>query len=39
MEKETYQQITKRHQKEFNNLPIFFAFNTQQFKEEWKDLD
>ena len=33
MEKETYQQITKRHQKEFGKLPIFFAFNTQQFKE------
>ena len=30
---EKYQEMKNRHQKEFGELPIFFAFNNEQFKE------
>lgn len=29
----TYSELKTRHQKEFNSLPIFFAFSDKQFKE------
>lgn len=30
---ETYQQMKARHQEEFNALPLFYAFTTEQFDE------
>jgi len=30
---ETYQQLAKRHQSEYNDLPIFYAFNNKQFEK------
>ena len=30
---ESYQEIRKRHQEEFDLLPIFFAYGNKQFKE------
>ncbi|BBD87497.1 hypothetical protein SA58113_p20053 (plasmid) [Staphylococcus argenteus] len=30
---ETYKQLKERHQKEFNDLPLFFAFNDEQFEK------
>lgn len=31
---ETYQQMKSRHQREFAEMPIFYAFTTEQFDEE-----
>lgn len=36
--KETYEQIKDRHQKEFNTLPIMFAYNDKQFEEGMRKL-
>ena len=36
--KETYRQMSKRHQSEFNNFPCFFAFSMKQFEEGMEKL-
>lgn len=36
--KETYKQMKERQQKEFNSLPIMFAFNNEQFEEGMRSL-
>ena len=36
--KETYRQMSARHQKEVNEFPFLFAFNKQQFEEGCKKL-
>lgn len=36
--KETYEQMKERQQKEFNSLPIMFAFNNEQFEEGMRKL-
>ena len=33
---ETYVEMVRRHQKEFSELPVFFAFNNEQFSEGMK---
>lgn len=33
----TYQEYRKKEQKEFNSLPIFFAFSNKQFEEAMKE--
>ena len=35
---ETYMEMIHRHQKEFSELPVFFAFNKEQFKEGMQKL-
>lgn len=35
---ETYLQLKERQAKEFNNFPMFFAFNDKQFKEGMEKL-
>ena len=35
---ETYQQLKERQQKEFNNLPIKFAFGNEQFKKAMSEI-
>ena len=35
---ETYRQMKKRHQDEFNSFPCFFAFNKEQFIKGMKEL-
>lgn len=37
--KETYKQMKERHQEEFNQFPMFAAFNKEQFETGLKKLD
>ena len=36
--KETYRQMRKRHQSEFNKFPCFFAFSMKQFNKGMEEL-
>ena len=36
---ESYRKLKERHQKEFNELPLFFAFDDEQYKRGLKKVN